>query len=60
MSGYSSIWVKINYPDNDFLILHEQYNKNAILPDGFVFAGAVKDANDEVPTESMQAVRLAS
>jgi hypothetical protein len=56
MSGYSSIWVKINHPDNELLILHEQYNKNAVLPDGFVFACAVKEADDEIPTESMQAL----
>jgi hypothetical protein len=54
MSGYSSIWVKINNPEIDLPQLQAQYNPDAVLAEGLLFACAVKDADEEVPTNSME------
>jgi hypothetical protein len=54
MSGYSSIWVEINKPEHDLPLLQENYNPDAVLAEGSVFACAIKDADEEVPTDIME------
>lgn len=55
MSGYGSIWVKLNDPATDLALLQEEHNKDAILPEGLAFACAVKDAADgETPERRMR------
>jgi hypothetical protein len=54
MSGYSSIWVKINNPEIDLPLLKECNNPDALLAEGLLFACAVKEADEEVPTNSME------
>jgi hypothetical protein len=54
MSGYSSIWIKINNPETDLPLLQEQYNPDARLTEGSVFACAVSEADEEVPIDSME------
>ncbi|MFM8331155.1 MAG: DUF6928 family protein [Candidatus Methylumidiphilus sp.] len=55
MSGYGSIWVKINDPEIDLPNVRDGYNPNASLPEGAAFACAVKNADDaETPTEQME------
>lgn len=56
MSSYSSIWVKINNPETDLSLLRENYNHEAVLPDGDCFACAIKaaSADGETPTVTMK------
>jgi hypothetical protein len=55
MSHYSSIWVKINNPEIDFPRLQAQYNPDAVLAEGLVFACAIKSASDDdIPTKTLE------
>jgi hypothetical protein len=59
MAGYSSIWVKINKPEEDMAFLKQAYNPKAQLPDKIRFACAVVNADgDEVPTTLLKQLSL--
>lgn len=55
MSSYGSVWVKINSPETDLLLLQQEYNNHATLPEGLSFACAVQDeAGGEVPEDLLE------